>query len=87
MHHSNSFVFYRTKQNISQEHVSSRMSITLRACSVWYTSGVVAKIVDFGLSRLRLRGSGPEEVIYNVRDQFSEMFNAAVDADKVLLVS
>lgn len=51
--------------------------------NVWYLQGAVAKIVDFGLSRIRLKGNGPEEVIYNVKDSFSEMFSAQYDIEKL----
>lgn len=54
------------------------------AGSTWFLGGPVVKIADFGLSRLRLSGSEPEEVIYNVRDSFSEMFSQAADVEKVL---
>lgn len=79
-------------RNAQSRYVRSALSpsfkpVLTRTClPVWYTSSVVVKIVDFGLARLRLRGSGPEEIIYNVRDQFSEMFNASLDAEKVLAV-
>jgi serine/threonine protein kinase len=52
--------------------------------STWYIPGPLVKIADFGLARLRIRESDPEEVIYNVRDTFSEVFSRDKDLLKLL---
>jgi len=47
---------------------------------VWYTSGFVVKITDFGLSRIRLGSS----VIFNQRNPMTELFDPTTDVDNIV---
>ncbi len=55
------------------------------AGTVWYLpGGPLVKIADFGLARVRVRNGEAEEVIYNVRDSFSELFSRDKDLEKLM---
>ena len=55
------------------------------AGTVWVLKNApLVKIADFGLARLKLRDSEPAEVIFNVRDSFSEVFSRDKDLQKLL---
>lgn len=49
---------------------------------IWYTSGDVVKITDFGLSRLQLE---TREVVHNPRNSFGEMFSSSRDLEKLAM--
>ena len=48
--------------------------------TVWYSSGLIVKITDFGLSRIRMESG---KVIYDKKNPVTSVFLASKDVEQV----
>ncbi len=72
------------KNVLLQDQLPGTVMVFQDLGTTWYVPGPLVKIADFGLARLRVRDSEPEEIIFNVRDSFSEVFSRDKDVLKLL---